>query len=82
MPSDVFRCAQMPAERSCAGRMFPLAVLLDASLLEKVIYELGYELNNRPDWTRIPVHGLLKMLATTPAGEGYEREVGRTHISA
>jgi maltooligosyltrehalose trehalohydrolase len=33
-------------------------VLLDAYLLEKAIYELGYELNNRPDWVRIPLQGI------------------------
>jgi maltose alpha-D-glucosyltransferase/alpha-amylase len=32
--------------------------LLEFYLLEKAIYELGYELNNRPDWVRIPLQGL------------------------
>jgi maltose alpha-D-glucosyltransferase/alpha-amylase len=35
--------------------------LLDAFVLEKAIYELGYELNNRPDWLRIPLGGILKL---------------------
>jgi maltose alpha-D-glucosyltransferase/alpha-amylase len=35
-----------------------LKVLLDAFLLDKAIYELGYELNNRPDWVTIPLHGI------------------------
>lgn len=39
-----------------------LEALLDAYLLEKAIYELGYELNNRPDWVQIPMHGLLELL--------------------
>jgi maltose alpha-D-glucosyltransferase/alpha-amylase len=30
-------------------------------LLEKAIYELGYELNHRPDWLRIPVMGILEL---------------------
>ncbi|MBR9980680.1 MAG: putative maltokinase, partial [Desulfatitalea sp.] len=46
-----------PAERQ---------VLLDALLIEKVIYELGYELNNRPDWLPIPIFGLRELLR----GEG------------
>jgi maltose alpha-D-glucosyltransferase/alpha-amylase len=39
-----------------------LQVLLDAHLLEKAIYELGYELNNRPDWIGIPLQGILDLV--------------------
>jgi maltose alpha-D-glucosyltransferase/alpha-amylase len=35
--------------------------LLDAYLLEKTVYELGYELNNRPDWVRIPLQGIRQL---------------------
>jgi len=37
-------------------------VLIDIYLLEKAIYEVGYELNNRPEWIRIPVRGILRQL--------------------
>jgi maltose alpha-D-glucosyltransferase/alpha-amylase len=30
--------------------------------LEKALYELRYELNNRPDWVRIPLQGILGIL--------------------
>lgn len=30
--------------------------------LEKALYELDYELNNRPDWAHIPARGLLRIL--------------------
>ena len=33
--------------------------LLNAYLLEKALYELLYELNNRPAWVRIPLAGIL-----------------------
>ncbi len=36
--------------------------LLDAFLLDKAIYELNYELNNRPAWVRIPVEGILQLV--------------------
>jgi maltose alpha-D-glucosyltransferase/alpha-amylase len=39
-----------------------LARLLDVYLLEKAIYELGYELGNRPAWAAIPMRGLLQLL--------------------
>jgi maltose alpha-D-glucosyltransferase/alpha-amylase len=38
------------------------AVLLDAFMLGKAFYELVYELNNRPDWVRIPLRGILALL--------------------
>jgi maltose alpha-D-glucosyltransferase/alpha-amylase len=36
--------------------------LLSAFVLEKALYELGYELNNRPDWVRIPLIGIRKLI--------------------
>ncbi|GAB3529687.1 maltose alpha-D-glucosyltransferase [Pontibacter brevis] len=33
-------------------------ILIHTFLLEKAIYELGYELNNRPDWVLIPIRGI------------------------
>ena len=39
-----------------------LETLMDIYLLEKAIYELGYELNNRPDWVRIPLQGIRQLL--------------------
>jgi maltose alpha-D-glucosyltransferase/alpha-amylase len=35
--------------------------LLHAYLLEKALYELLYELNNRPAWVGIPLHGILAL---------------------
>jgi maltose alpha-D-glucosyltransferase/alpha-amylase len=35
--------------------------LLDAYLLDKALYELLYELNNRPAWVRIPIEGILAL---------------------
>jgi maltose alpha-D-glucosyltransferase/alpha-amylase len=36
--------------------------LLDLFLIEKVLYELRYEINNRPDWVKIPLAGLNAVL--------------------
>ena len=38
------------------------AALLDAFTLEKAFYEVTYELNNRPDWVRIPLGGISQLL--------------------
>jgi len=42
-----------------------LRTLLNTFLLEKAIYELGYELNNRPDWVHIPIHAMEGILGET-----------------
>jgi maltokinase len=38
--------------------------LLAVFELEKAIYELRYELDNRPDWVSIPVAGIARLLET------------------
>ena len=42
-----------------------LRSLLDVYLLEKALYELGYELNNRPDWIDIPIQGIREIMGTS-----------------
>jgi maltose alpha-D-glucosyltransferase/alpha-amylase len=37
-------------------------LLIEVYLLEKAIYELGYELNNRPEWLSIPLQGIRQLL--------------------
>jgi maltose alpha-D-glucosyltransferase/alpha-amylase len=39
--------------------------LLHAFVVDKAIYELSYELGNRPDWADIPLDGLLRLLEPT-----------------
>ena len=46
----------IPAERD------DLEMLLDTSLLEKAVYELTYELNNRPTWVPIALRGLRELV--------------------
>jgi maltose alpha-D-glucosyltransferase/alpha-amylase len=36
-----------------------ISKLLSIYLLEKSVYEVGYEINNRPDWLSIPLKGIL-----------------------
>jgi maltose alpha-D-glucosyltransferase/alpha-amylase len=36
--------------------------LLKSFLLEKAVYELNYELNNRPDWVMIPLNGIQSLM--------------------
>lgn len=46
----------IPADKS------DLNLLLKIFLLEKAVYELGYELDNRPDWIIIPIKGIENMI--------------------
>jgi predicted trehalose synthase len=39
-----------------------VALLLDVWMLEKGVYELAYELNNRPDWLDVPAQGVQALL--------------------
>lgn len=50
------RCAFWPPSQGDA------AVLLDAHMLEKAVYELGYELNHRPEWVGIPLQGIIQLV--------------------
>jgi len=38
-----------------------LRLMLDAYVLDKAIYEVGYEMNNRPDWVKIPLQGIRQL---------------------
>ena len=53
--------------RARAGTFLPGSppewkVLLEVNLLNKALYELGYELNNRPAWLKIPLEGILQLM--------------------
>ena len=50
----------LPADRGHVAR------LLDALTLDKALYELLYELNNRPDWVRIPLQGIVALVEPSP----------------
>jgi maltose alpha-D-glucosyltransferase / alpha-amylase len=49
-----------PAGSGAAERM------LDFFLIEKGIYEIEYELAHRPDWLRVPLTGMLRILSQQP----------------
>jgi len=42
-----------------------LATTLELAMLQKVLYELNYELNNRPEWVSIPLRGLVDLFGAT-----------------
>jgi maltose alpha-D-glucosyltransferase / alpha-amylase len=39
-----------------------LRTLMEIQLVEKALYELLYELNNRPSWAELPLRGLLELV--------------------
>jgi maltose alpha-D-glucosyltransferase/alpha-amylase len=49
------------------ARLWPQAAeesarLLDFFLVEKALYEIEYELSHRPQWVRVPLAGILRVL--------------------
>ena len=58
-----------------------MQVLLDAYLLDKAIYEVNYELNNRPDWVGLPLEGILQVLGTDDEKED-ERTMSKDPLTA
>ena len=48
------------------GTREEIDILLSAYLLQKALIEIEYELEHRPNWVRIPVHGVLEMLDQAP----------------
>jgi maltose alpha-D-glucosyltransferase/alpha-amylase len=54
--------------KAAAGAIFiprnaeDLQIMLQAYLLDKAVYEIGYELNHRPDWVVIPIRGIKHIL--------------------
>jgi len=51
----------LPADRN------QIRQLLDVFLIEKAVYELGYELSNRPDWVGVPLRGLRDLIGRSEA---------------
>jgi maltose alpha-D-glucosyltransferase/alpha-amylase len=63
---DGFRAAYRVATRG--SPVYPAnklqgKALVDFFTLEKAVYEVNYELANRPDWVSIPLTGILRVLA-------------------
>ncbi|MBD3161052.1 MAG: maltose alpha-D-glucosyltransferase [Candidatus Eisenbacteria bacterium] len=48
--------------RLLPGSDTAMRALLEIYLLEKALYELAYELNNRPAWVGIPLRGILELM--------------------
>lgn len=54
--------------------------LLRAHLLDKALYEVFYELSQRPQWVEIPLAGILSLLQESGIvlGEGFERSTSES----
>ena len=57
-----------------AGQLYPDAAAFDAAVplldlfeLEKALYELRYEMDNRPDWVAVPLAGIVELMAAHDA---------------
>jgi maltose alpha-D-glucosyltransferase/alpha-amylase len=60
------RAAFLEAYDATAGRLYPsrpqARPLLELFELEKALYEVRYEINNRPAWARVPLQGVLALI--------------------
>jgi maltose alpha-D-glucosyltransferase/alpha-amylase len=67
--SAAFLRAYLAATRGAAFVPPPhdFEVLLRAYVLDKALYELAYELNNRPAWVHIPLAGIMQLRPKTTA---------------
>jgi maltose alpha-D-glucosyltransferase/alpha-amylase len=68
--SAIFYRAYLDAAKNAAflpRKDEDVQLLVNISLLRKAIYELGYELNNRPTWVKIPLQGILDLMGATAA---------------
>jgi trehalose synthase-fused probable maltokinase len=57
---NISDCPSYPSEAASANK------LLTLFLLEKVLYEVCYELANRPSWVHIPLEGAVDLLRLKP----------------
>ncbi|HEX5452541.1 MAG TPA: maltose alpha-D-glucosyltransferase [Stellaceae bacterium] len=69
---DGLRAAYRKEMRGCPA--YPASKLqakglIDFFTLEKAVYEVNYELANRPGWVGIPLNGILRILAKVRAGD-------------
>lgn len=64
-------CPSIPADPGAR------AALLKLFLLEKALYEVGYELANRPGWLAIPMTGVLGILGADAGDDVADRMPGR-----
>ena len=55
-----------------------MKIILNAYLLDKAIYEVNYELNNRPDWVKLPLLGILQVLQNGEKPEKITEEKGES----
>jgi maltose alpha-D-glucosyltransferase/alpha-amylase len=68
---DGFHAAYRKSMRNCGS--YPISkgqarMMLAFFTLEKAIYEVSYELANRPYWVDVPIRGILDILTKRPEG--------------
>ena len=75
---DGFRAAYRKTMRGCAA--YPVSkkqarMMLAFFTLEKAVYEVSYELANRPAWVAIPLNGILRVVEKVTG----EKLIGNEH---